>query len=52
MITSWSGKGRQVTAGNSDTEVTELVYRHQPRPVIQDGAKAMDAIFRYAANPG
>ncbi|UOZ09017.1 tyrosine recombinase XerC [Amycolatopsis sp. WQ 127309] len=31
--------------GHSDTKVTELVYRHQLRPVIQDGAKAMDAIF-------
>ena len=31
--------------GHSDTKVTELVYRHQLRPVIQDGAKALDAIF-------
>ncbi|MFI5585210.1 tyrosine recombinase XerC [Amycolatopsis sp. NPDC051758] len=31
--------------GHSDTKVTELVYRHQLRPVIQDGAKTMDAIF-------
>ncbi|MEU4674485.1 site-specific integrase [Amycolatopsis sp. NPDC023774] len=31
--------------GHSDTKVTELVYRHQLRPVIQHGAKAMDTIF-------
>lgn len=31
--------------GHSDTKVTELVYRHQLRPVIQGGAKTMDAIF-------
>ncbi|ADJ41835.1 phage integrase [Amycolatopsis mediterranei S699] len=31
--------------GQSDTKVTELVYRHQLRPVIQNGSKAMDAIF-------
>ncbi|WP_037363509.1 site-specific integrase [Amycolatopsis orientalis] len=35
--------------GHSDTKVTELVYRHQLRPVIQHGAKAMDAIFPAAA---
>ena len=39
--------------GRSDTKVTELVYRHQLRPVIQDGAKAMDAIsgFRSVVAP-
>lgn len=31
--------------GHSDTKVTELVYRHQLRPVIQNGSKAMDTIF-------
>jgi hypothetical protein len=25
--------------------VTELVYRHQLRPVVEHGAEAMDAIF-------
>ncbi len=35
--------------GHSDTKVTELVYRHQLRPVIQEGAKAMDAIFQDSA---
>jgi site-specific recombinase XerD len=31
--------------GHSGTSVTEAVYRHQIRPVIQDGAQAMDRIF-------
>jgi integrase len=31
--------------GHSGTQVTEKVYRQQIRPVIQDGAKAMDLIF-------
>jgi integrase len=31
--------------GHSGTQVTEKVYRQQIRPVIQDGAKAMDRIF-------
>jgi integrase len=31
--------------GHSGTSVTELVYRHQIRPVIQTGAVAMDALF-------
>ncbi|MEV4604923.1 site-specific integrase [Amycolatopsis sp. NPDC049253] len=37
--------------GHSDTKVTELVYRHQLRPVIQHGAKAMDTIFPAAEGP-
>ncbi|MFI6485560.1 tyrosine-type recombinase/integrase [Nonomuraea sp. NPDC050663] len=32
--------------GHSSTAVTELVYRKQIRPVIQEGAKAMDRIFK------
>ncbi|RJL22018.1 tyrosine-type recombinase/integrase [Bailinhaonella thermotolerans] len=32
--------------GHSDTRVTETVYRHQLRPVLQEGAEAMDEIFR------
>lgn len=32
--------------GHSSTSVTETVYRHQIRPVIQTGALAMDRIFR------
>lgn len=31
--------------GHSGTSVTELVYRHQIRPVVQTGARLMDAIF-------
>ncbi len=31
--------------GHSGTHVTELVYRKQLRPVIQTGARAMDALF-------
>lgn len=31
--------------GHSGTSVTELVYRHQIRPVIQTGAIAMDQLF-------
>jgi site-specific recombinase XerD len=31
--------------GHSGTSVTELVYRKQIRPVLDDGATAMDRIF-------
>lgn len=31
--------------GHSGTGVTERVYRHELRPVIQAGAEAMDAVF-------
>ncbi len=31
--------------GHSSTSVTELVYRHQIRPVVQSGAVVMDKIF-------
>ena len=31
--------------GHSSTAVTELVYRHQIRPVVQTGAVAMDRLF-------
>lgn len=31
--------------GHNGTTVTELVYRHQIRPVIDDGATVMDEIF-------
>ena len=34
--------------GHRGTTVTELVYRHQLRPVIQTGATVMDRLF----NPG
>jgi integrase len=31
--------------GHSGTHVTEMVYRHELRPVIQTGATAMDSLF-------
>ena len=31
--------------GHSGTTVTELVYRHQLKPVIQTGAVVMDQLF-------
>ena len=31
--------------GHRGTTVTELVYRHQPRPVVQTGATIMDQLF-------
>ena len=31
--------------GHSGTNVTELVYRHQIRPVVQTGATIMDRLF-------
>jgi site-specific recombinase XerD len=31
--------------GHSGTSVTELVYRKQIRPVVEDGAVVMDRIF-------
>lgn len=34
--------------GHKGTRTTELVYRHQLRPVIQTAATAMDGIFRAA----
>jgi delta 1-pyrroline-5-carboxylate dehydrogenase len=32
-------------AGHGGTAVTELVYRHQIRPVIQTGATVMDQLI-------
>jgi len=37
--------------GHSGTTVTELVYRHQLRPVIQTGAKVMDELSKRDGNP-
>ena len=31
--------------GHTGTTVTELVYRHQLKPVIQSGATVMDRLF-------
>lgn len=36
--------------GHRTTTVTETVYRHQLRPVIEDAASAMDRIFPVARN--
>ncbi len=39
--------------GHAGTTVTGTVYRHQLRPVLLDGATAMDRIFRHrAGDPG
>jgi hypothetical protein len=35
--------------GHTSTAVTETVYRQQIRPVIVEGAEAMDRIFRGSA---
>jgi integrase len=35
--------------GHSGTSVTELIYRKQIRPVVEDGAVVMDRIFRGGA---
>jgi integrase len=31
--------------GHSSTDVTEKIYRHQIRPIVEEGAEAMDCIF-------
>lgn len=31
--------------GHSSTDVTEKIYRHQIRPIVEEGADAMDRIF-------
>ena len=33
-------------AGHSSSRTTEVVYRHELRPVITTGADAMDKMFR------
>lgn len=35
--------------GHSSTDVTEKIYRHQIRPVVERGADAMDRIFPIAS---
>jgi integrase len=32
-------------AGHTSTRTTEIVYRHQLRPVMEKGAQAMDQLF-------
>jgi integrase len=36
--------------GHRGTSVTEIVYRHQIRPVIQTGATVMDELFGQAGD--
>jgi integrase len=36
--------------GHRGTSVTEVVYRHQIRPVIQTGATVMDELLRRASD--
>lgn len=36
--------------GHQGTRVTEQVYRHELRPIIQTGATAMDALFDWPSN--
>lgn len=36
--------------GHRGTSVTEIVYRHQIRPVIQTGAAVMDELFGQAGD--
>lgn len=38
--------------GHSGTTVTEMVYRHQLRPVIQTGATVMDQLFKPTDSSG
>jgi integrase len=33
--------------GHSGTAVTELVYRHELRPVLESGASIMDTVFQH-----
>jgi len=37
--------------GHNGTAVTERVYRHQLRPILEEGAGAMDAIFPERPQP-
>jgi hypothetical protein len=41
----------RLTTTPSGSRVTELVYRQQLRPVIQDGAEAMDSILPSTGEP-
>jgi integrase len=36
-------------AGHTSSRTTEIVYRHQLRPMIENGALAMDQIFSRTA---
>ncbi|KAA9375198.1 tyrosine-type recombinase/integrase [Microbispora cellulosiformans] len=37
--------------GHSNTRVTETVYRKQLRPVLLEGAEAMDGLFSEGRSP-
>jgi integrase len=37
--------------GHTGTTATERVYRHQLRPVLEEGAAAMDVIFPERPQP-
>ena len=50
MPASRSSRSAQLV-GHSGTTVTELVYRHQLRPVIQTGATVMDRLFAPEPRP-
>jgi integrase len=36
-------------AGHTNSRTTELVYRHQLRPIMEKGAEALDQLFSGAA---
>jgi len=36
-------------AGHTNSRTTELVYRHQLRPIMEKGAEALDELFGGAA---
>ena len=38
--------------GHSGTTVTETVYRHQIRPVMEQGASTMNTVFGAAESDG
>ena len=36
-------------AGHTNSSTTELIYRHQLRPIMEKGAQTMDTLFNGAA---
>lgn len=44
-LLSDTGMPIEQISGHNGTTVTEKVYRHQPRPIVEHGAEAMDKIF-------
>ena len=49
-VSSVEPEGLRRLVGHRGTSVTEIVYRHQIRPVIQMGATVMDELFGNAGN--